>query len=175
MSDLEKLDNVINELEDQSNQLKEFNEVYKGVEKLHKDIAKSLNLINEHNNAFSELSGTIEAQLGKSVSQLNSVEKSLLNRVSAIEKNNKALLDELDGNLVTRLNKYYSDIQVATRNEGSQVQRAIENSLLTQFNSIEESIRSHSGSHSNEFNILKKLLLLSIGLSICSFVLLYFK
>ena len=45
MADLKKLDNVINELEIQSNDLKDFNKVYSEIGKLKDEISNSLSIL----------------------------------------------------------------------------------------------------------------------------------
>ena len=71
MADLAKLDNAIKELEEQSNDLKEFNKVYSEIGKLKSDISENLKLLKENNDGFESLSQRIQERLDQSKKQNN--------------------------------------------------------------------------------------------------------
>ena len=137
MADLEKLDNTIKELEKQSNDLKNFNEVYSEIGKLKDGISNSLSLLNENNDGFNKISTEVKSRLEKNKKQVESLENELFKKIQEFYQDNKKFQKELDESLITRLNKHKSDIKVDLRNEGTQIQRAFETTLNSNFNSME--------------------------------------
>ena len=58
--DLEKLDNVVNELEHNSKQLKDFTAVYSEISSLQTNISRKLELIEENNKSLNSVSDIIK-------------------------------------------------------------------------------------------------------------------
>lgn len=175
MADLEKLVKTINELEIQSNDLKEFNKVYSEIGKLKNEISQNLMILKENNEGFSQLSEKIQARLKMLEVQAEKLEIELTKKIQEIYKDNKQFQKELDSSLITRLEKHKSDIQVELRNEGTQIQRAFETSLNLNFNALELKLIENFKIQSKQINTLKFLLLALIGLCVGLTVGLYLK
>lgn len=166
MADLTKLVNTINELEEQSNNLKEFNKVYGEIGKLKQDFANSLRLLKENNEGLGIVSEKIQSRLVKSEKQIEKLESELLKKIQELYQDNKNFQKELDASLITRLDKHKSDIQVEIRNEGTQIQRAFEISLNTNFNSMESKLKKNFYQQTKQLNTLKILMFVMIGIGI---------
>lgn len=163
MADLEKLDNAIKELEKQSNDLKDFNAVYAEIAKLKQDLVENLKLLKENNKGLTDISKEVEKRLDESQK-----------KIDEIYKDNKAFQKELDSSIASRLDKNKSDIQVEIRNEGTQIQRAFETTLNSNFNQMESKIKDAFERQTKQLNTLKILnfilIALSIGLAVGLFV-----
>ena len=175
MADLEKLDNAIKELEVQSNDLKDFNKVYLEIGILKEGISNSLSLLKENNDGFSTISTQVKSRLEESEKQVETLESKLLKNVQELYQDNKNFQKELDASLITRLDKHKSDIQVEVRNEGTQIQRSFETTLNTNFNSMELKLKKLFDVQSKQLNLLKILMLVTIGIGIGLAIGLYLK
>lgn len=166
--DLEKLDNVVNELEQNSKQLKDFTAVYSEISTLQSNISRNLDLIEENNKNLNSVSDVIKKQTEENTKQLKVANDFLEQKIGEIYKDNKAFQKELDSTLTTRLDKHKSDIQVEIRNEGTQIQRAFETTLNSNFNSMETKIKERFDLQSKELKTLKTLVfvLIAIGISL---------
>jgi len=173
--DLEKLDNTIKELEEQSNNLKEFNKVYSEIGKLKQEIASNLKLLKENNESFGSISTEIKAGLVNSEKQLDKIENGIAKKIQELYNDSKAFQKELDSTIVTRLEKHKSDIQIDLRNEGTQIQRAFENTLNSNFNAMESKLGVHFANQNKQLSLLKILAFVSIGIGIGLAVGLYLK
>jgi hypothetical protein len=111
--------NVYNEKIRQQNELfqKELSAL---IEKQRNDLKEEHNIFNASNN-----------ELHKKL--LTALET----KFDEFQKQNKEFQKELDGSIFTRLEKHKSDIQIEIRNEGTQIQRAFENTITNQFNNFE--------------------------------------
>tara|TARA_B100000963_G_C22632995_1_gene675980 strand:+ start:2867 stop:3394 length:528 start_codon:yes stop_codon:yes gene_type:complete len=163
-----KLDKVITELEEQSNNLQDFNKVYSEIGKLKSDISDNLKLLKEHNDGFESLSISFEKRLEKSKKQLEKLESELLKKIQELYQDNKKFQKELDSSINSRLEKNRSDIQVEIRNEGTQIQRAHENSLTSNFNKMESKFKEKLEEQTKQLNLLKILLFLVLSILIGS-------
>ena len=175
MADLEKLDNAIKELEVQSNDLKDFNKVYLEIGILKEGISNSLSLLKKNNDGFSTISTQVKSRLEESEKQVETLESNLLKKVQELYQDNKNFQKELDASLITRLDKHKSDIQVEVRNEGTQIQRSFETTLNTNFNSMELKLKKLFDVQSKQLNLLKILMLVTIGIGIGLAIGLYLK
>ena len=115
--------------------LNAFNEKAKQQnEKFQKDLQISIeqqrkNLLDEHKNF-----GADNLELHKQHS------KTIDTKFEELQKQNKEFYKELDSSIFTRLDKHKADIQVAIQNEGTQIQRAFENTITNQFNIFENKV-----------------------------------
>lgn len=173
--DLEKLDNVVNELEQNSKQLKDFTAVYSEISKLQSNISRNLELIEENNKNLSSISDVIKKQTEENTKLLKVANDFLEQKIGEIYKDNKAFQKELDATLITRLDKHKSDIQVEIRNEGTQIQRAFETTLNSNFNSMETKIRERFDLQSKELKTLRVLVYVLIAIGIGLGIGLYLK
>lgn len=168
--DLEKLDNVVNELEHNSKQLKDFTAVYSEISSLQTNISRNLELIEENNKSLNSLSDVIKKKTEENTEQLKVANNFLEQKIGEIYKDNKAFQKELDATLITRLDKHRSDIQVEVRNEGTQIQRSFETTLNSNFNSMESKIVERFDLQSKELKTMKilifVLIVIGIGLGI---------
>ena len=89
-------------------------------------------------------------------------------KIGELYQDNKNFQKELDGSLVTRLDKHKSDIQVEIRNEGTQIQRGFETTLNSNFNTMESKLNEYFKSQSKELKTLRilNIVLILIGLSL---------
>lgn len=175
MADLEKLDSAIKELEEQSNNLKEFNKVYSEIGKLKHDINNNLSLLKENNAGFSNVSSEIKKSLENSEKHLALLEAELFKKIQELYNDNKGFQKELDASLVTRLDKHKSDIQVEIRNEGTQIQRSFENALNSNFNSMETKLKNSFALQGKQLTTIKILLYVIIGIGVGLAIGLYLK
>lgn len=173
--DLEKLDNVVNELEQNSKQLKDFTAVYSEISTLQSNISRNLELIEENNKNLNSVSDVIKKQTEENTKQLKVANDFLEQKIEEIYKDNKSFQKELDATLITRLDKHKSDIQVEIRNEGTQIQRAFETTLNSTFNSMETKIKERFDLQSKELNTLRILVFVLIAIGIGLGIGLYLK
>jgi hypothetical protein len=173
--DLEKLDSVVNELEQNSKQLKDFTTVYSEISKLQSNISRNLVLIEENNKNLNSVSDVIKKQTEENTKQLKVANDFLEQKIGEIYKDNKSFQKELDGTLITRLDKHKSDIQVEIRNEGTQIQRAFETTLNSNFNSMEIKIKERFDLQSKELKTLRILVFVLIAIGIALGIGLYLK
>lgn len=161
MANLKKLDDAINELEKQSNELKEFNTIYSEINNLKKELSESLEILKINNKNFSEIADKIETKLNDTLLKLEEV-----------YKDNKSFQKELDSSLVSRLDKIKSDLQVEMRNEGIQSQKSLESVIHSYFNQLKFEMKETADYHSKRLNFLK---LLIISVAVLSIVLFFLK
>ena len=173
--DLEKLDSVVNELEQNSKQLKDFTAVYSEISTLQSNISRNLELIEVNNKNLNSVSDVIKKQTEENTKQLKVANDFLEQKIGEIYKDNKAYQKELDATLITRLDKHKSDIQVEIRNEGTQIQRAFETTLNSNFNSMETKIKERFDLQSKELKTLRILVYVLIAIGIGLVIGLYLK
>ncbi|WP_167343150.1 hypothetical protein [Nonlabens sp. SY33080] len=173
--DLEKLDSVVNELEHNSKQLKDFTDVYSEISTLQSNISRNLDLIEDNNKNLNTVSSVIKKQTQENTEQIKVANEFLEQKIGEIYKDNKAFQKELDATLITRLDKYKSDIQVEIRNEGTQIQRAFEITLNSNFNTMESKIKEQFELQTKELKTLKILVFILIAIGIGLAVGLYLK
>lgn len=173
--DLEKLDSVVNELEHNSKQLKDFTDVYSEISTLQSNISRNLELIEENNKSLYSVSAVIKKKTDENTEQLKVANEFLEQKIGEIYKDNKSFQKELDATLITRLDKHKSDIQVEIRNEGTQIQRAFETTLNSNFSTMEGKIKERFELQSKELKTLKILVFVLIAIGIGLGVGLYLK
>lgn len=173
--DLEKLDNVVNELEQNSKQLKDFTAVYSEISTLQSNISRNLELIEENNKNLNSVSDVIKKQTEENTKQLKVANDFLEQKIGEFYKDNQNFQKELDASLITRLDKHKSDVQIEIRNEGIQIQRAFETTLNTNFNSMESKLKELFDVQSKQLNKLKILMFVTIGIGIGLAIGLYLK
>jgi len=173
--DSEKLDNVVNELEHNSKQLKDFTAVYSEISSLQTNISRNLELIEENNKSLNSVSDVIKKKTKENTEQLKVANDFLEQKIGEIYKDNKSFQKELDATLITRLDKHKSDIQVEIRNEGTQIQRAFETTLNSNFSTMESKIKEHFELQSKELKTLKILVFILIAIGIGLGIGLYLK
>ena len=169
--DLEKLDNVVNELEQNSKQLKGFTAVYSEISTLQTNISRNLELIEENNRNLNSVSDVIKKQTEENTKQLKVANDFLEQKILEIYKDNKSFQKELDASL----DKNKSDIQIEIRNEGTQIQRAFETTLNSNFSSMETKIKERFDLQSKELKTLRILVFVLIAIGISLGIVLYLK
>jgi len=169
--DLEKLDNVIKELHNQSNNLVEFNKVYSEIGKLKKDIYDNIVLLEQNNSTLSSVAQEIKTRLEESYKQIEKLESVLLMRIKDVYDDNKNFQKELDSSIFSRLEKHKSDIQLEIRDEGKQMQRVLESTLTSGFNLMTTKIENKFEEQNKQYKkqnilifVLILLTLVSIGI-----------
>lgn len=173
--DLEKLDSVVNELELNSKQLKDFTDVYSEISSLQSNISHNLQLIEQNNKSLNSVSSVIKKKTEENTELLKVANEFLEQKIGEIYKDNKSFQKELDATLITRLDKHKSDIQVEIRNEGTQIQRAFETTLNSNFNTMQSKIKEQFELQSKELKTLKILVFILIAIGVGLGVGLYLK
>jgi hypothetical protein len=173
--DLEKLDNVVNELEQNSRQLKDFTTIYSEIGDLQLRLSRNLGFIEENNKNLNIVSDVLKRKTEENTKQLKVLNDFLEQKIEVIYKDNKSFQKDLDSTLITRLDKHKSDIQIEIRNEGTQIQRAFETTLNSNFNSIEIKIKERFDIQTNELKTLRIMVFILIIIGIGLGIGLYFK
>lgn len=173
--DSEKLDSIVNELEQNSKKLKDFTDVYTEISKLQANINSNLDLLATNNKTLENISNVIDNHTKESIKQLKVVNDFLEQKISEFYKDNKAFQKEIDSTISTRLEKHKSDIQVEIRNEGIQLQRVIETSLISKINSMEINIKERFLFQSKELKNLKILIFGLFAISLVVALILFIK
>lgn len=145
MIDANKLRNTIDELENHSVTLGRVAELYNKLEKFKAELDALHNIISDNGNLFRETERDLRAVIEVLKSQLanmpvelqalrTDIDKSnaamsqeIGNRFKAFDADQKLALQTLLNDIQSLQNKHKSDIEVAIRNEGAQLQRALEN------------------------------------------------
>lgn len=174
MADLTKLDKAIDELEVQSQNLKEFNKAYSEIVGVKSDISSSLKLMKDNNQGFESISSKIIEQLENSKNQLEKIDNDLMKKIQEIYQDNKNFQKELDSNLNSKLEKNKSDIQVEIRNEGRQTQKVFENTLTEKFNKMEANLAEQSSIQIQQLKSLKVYAIVILTLIVISSLALFF-
>lgn len=139
---------------------KHINQIEIKIVNLKKDLADEINnLITEFKLITHEHNELLNAKI-------DSLNDFVINKFNELFADNKAFQKEIDSNLISRLEKHKSDIQVEIRNEGTQIQRAFENTLTSNFNNMESKLQEHFKTQTKQMNLLKVLLFVSIGIGI---------
>lgn len=126
LGDLIKENNsFIQSVNSYNEKIKQQNELFQ--KELRALIEKQSNDLKEEHNQFNASNNELHKKL------LTALET----KFDAFQKQNKEFQKELDGSIFTRLEKHKSDIQIEIRNEGTQIQRAFENTITNQFNNFE--------------------------------------
>ena len=146
-----------NNLETWENSLR----VYELVTSLKSDIELSREKIVENNSSFNELSQKIQNVLAEHSESLSDLENKLLAKVRELYDDNKKYQKELDNTLNSKLEKNKSDIEVTVRSEGTQIQRAFETSLNSNFNEMKQVLdnkfEEHSKKTTKHFSVVRGL------------------
>ncbi|AHM63231.1 hypothetical protein D770_24930 [Flammeovirgaceae bacterium 311] len=169
--DLEKLDNTILELEQNSRELKDFVKVYSEISILKNDLLNNAVQLQESNKALGKVDKELTATLESYTKQLNKIDQLLEKRIDELYKDNKGFQKELDQLIISKLEKHKSDIEVSVRNEGTQIQRATENALTSKFNSLDAQLKENFREQAKKLKYLETLLYAAIALGIGAIVL----
>lgn len=166
MTDLSKLDKTVSELENQAEALKQHNKVLAKVSDISSNIEKGVAELTLSNKNFDGLKSEIQ----KSIKGLNTeVENLTKENVKLIDKLidfNKNFLRDFEGTITSKLERFSSDIQVTIRQERSQLQESMQNSLVTQFNAQKQEFEKQNTQIKHLKTFMIVLVLLSIGLGI---------
>ena len=150
-----KLGNTIKSLGVQSGLLSNATKLYDNISKLQNDLTNSYLSFEESKTKINEISQRLKEDLSNFKTQ-----------IQELYQDNKNFQKELDASLITRLDKYKSDIQIEVRNEGTQMQRSFETTLNSNFNSMESKLKEHFHVQSKQLNTLKILMFVVIGIGI---------
>ncbi|MCD8445377.1 hypothetical protein, partial [Tenacibaculum finnmarkense] len=99
--DLEKLDNIVIELEQNSEELKGFTQVYSEISSLQSNISLNLELIEENNKNLNSVSNVIKKETRENSNQLKLINNTVEQKTERINTDNKAFQRELDATLIT--------------------------------------------------------------------------
>lgn len=147
MIDVKKLSNTIDELENHSAMLGRVAGLYDKLEKFKTELDALHNIITENVGLFRETKAdmlvsaeNLRSQLEKMPAELNALRtemdkgnattrQEINNRFDVFVADQKSELKTLLSDIQSLQNNHRSDIEVAIRNEGAQVQRGLENSV----------------------------------------------
>lgn len=215
MADLQKLDNAIEELEKQSNNLKDFNTVFTEISKLKKEVSDNLILIKDSNGKLNdatkeikisldefskkievffkdygrhqkELDESIRIRLDKNKTDItNDINLKLTDTVQKIINTSNDLsrsFDALSQNNIkhqkeieSHLDKNRTEIKVDLRNEGAQIQRALETTIKSAIYESESKMIKELELQRKKVNILMFLIFISIMATTALAVSVFFK
>lgn len=163
MKDLEKLNNIVENLEQQSNNLKSFSEVYLKIGSLEKEISDGLVELRVNNSKLNSVSKSIDSNLNSFHSQITNLGEENRKFNEVLYNDFKQFQKELDTSLITRLERLKSDIIVEVRDESKVILNGIKESN-------EEIINSN-----NRTKYLINMILLLLALTISLSVLIIYK
>lgn len=166
---LVKIDTSVNEsiikIERRQRELKEI--LDKELDEIKKTIIQE---IVELNTEIKKLSGILVQTIQAGYKEISEDQKNALNKINTkideIYKDNKLFQKELDSSIASRLDKHKSDIQVVIRDEGNQIQRAIETTLNSGFNQMESKMKHAFEQQTKQLNKLKTLTFILIAVSV---------
>lgn len=164
MVNSQELNKTISELETQVKKFKSISEVYSELTALKSDLVK----LKEQSH---ESADKLKAITEKLENKLASYEKLL----SDISKDNKSFQKDLEQHINSKLDKHKSDIQVEIRNEGTQIQRGLENSLTLNLNNLQAKIAEQYAKQEKQLNAIKILLFVIAGLCLGLGIFIYLK
>ena len=150
-------------------------DVYSEISSLQSNISHNLQLIEQNNKSLNSVSSVIKKKTEENTELLKVANEFLEQKIGEIYKDNKSFQKELDATLITRLDKHKSDIQVEIRNEGTQIQRAFETTLNSNFNTMQSKIKEQFELQSKELKTLKILVFILIAIGVGLGVGLYLK
>jgi primosomal protein N' len=134
---IHSIESAITNLESSSSAIKGYSAIFQELADLQTLVKEETLKFQKTITTIESLSKTIEAGI---LNQQNTTIEKLSNISSYLEKQItqvKSTIRELDSSLVTRLDKNKSDISLDLRNEGAQIQRALETSLNSTINKLE--------------------------------------
>ncbi|MCB0538385.1 MAG: hypothetical protein KDE33_12760 [Bacteroidetes bacterium] len=153
MVNSQELNKTISELEMQVKKFKSISEVYSEFSAFKSDLIR------------------IKEQSGDSTNKINTITEKLDDKLATYEKlltelskENKSFQKELEQHITSKLDKHKSDIQVEIRNEGTQIQRGFENSLILNFNNLQSKIQEIYSKQEKKISLLQTLLIVVIVL-----------
>ena len=166
MADLERLNDSIEELERQSLVLRNYNEVYAEIAGLKQEILEILQLLEQRNQDLTGIAENVEGMSSKVETCLNDLEVKLEDKIDQIHSDNKSYQRELQSVMSSQLEKHKSDIQIDIRNETAQIQRGVETTMESSFNSMTSTLRDEFDKQTRQFQSLKTFTLVVIAASL---------
>ena len=133
MSDLKKLDEIVDQLGVESEKLKDFHEIYAEIKQLKADLETNINSFSSSSEKLDEASNSLQDKAKDLTDKLTEIQSAIMQRVDSIEESNKKFQREFDSDITSKLNKHKSDIEVTVRSEGHETANTIENKLNTTF------------------------------------------
>jgi uncharacterized phage infection (PIP) family protein YhgE len=168
MANLSKLDETIDQLEKQAQMLKQNNGVLAKVSELAKSIEKGVAELSTGNDNFEVTKKDVQNSLKSLNDSVTNLEKENERHIDSIITANKKYLTELEEIVSSKIKRFSSDIEVTIRQERSQLQESLQNSLTTHFNRLEEK-------HSKQISLLRNLLVAGLIISIGILVVLFLR
>jgi len=168
MPNLSKLDETIGQLEKEAEMLKHNNHVLAKVSELSTVIEKGVYELSLGNKNFEETKKDVQNSIKSLNDSLGNLHRENEKHIDTIVSSNKKYLRELEELIASKLTRFSSDIEVTIRQERSQLQESLLNSLLTHFNKLEDS-------HNKKISLLRNLLIASLIISVGALILVYLK
>ena len=175
MTNLSKLDETVDQLEKQAAILKQNNAVLAKVSDLSSLIEKGVNELSTGNKTFEATKKEIQSLLKSLNDSVNNLEKSNDKNIDLLVSSNKKFLREFEDVVVSKLDRFSSDIQVTIRQERSQLQEALQNNISSQFNNLETKQTELFKAQAKQIGVLRLLLFILIIISIGICVALFLK
>jgi len=126
MPNLNKLDETINQLEMQADDFKQHSKVLSKISELTGSLEKSFSEISTSNKNFATVKNELLELIQTLKTELVQLKKQEELRMDELIASSKKSVRDLDDSLTSKLDRFNSDIQLTIRNEGTQIQRAIE-------------------------------------------------
>lgn len=123
MPNLTKLDETIDQLEKQANEFNQHSKVLAKVSEMTVKIEKSITQITEGNQNFEGIKKELQNSLKSLSTEVARLKKQNETQIDELLSANKKMIRDLDENIMSKLNRFSSDIQITIREEGTQIQR----------------------------------------------------
>lgn len=166
MTNLTKLDETVNQLEQQAEVLKSNNAVFARVAALSASIETSANELTAGNKNFEGLKKDIQSSLKSLNVAIGNLEKSNEKNFDNLVSANKKFLREFEDTVISKLDRFSSDIQVTIRQERAQLQETLQNNILSQFNNLEVKQTELFKTQSKQIGFLRILLFIIISIAL---------
>jgi len=164
MPNLSKLDETIDQLEEQAEMLKQNNKVLAKVSELSTAIEKGVNELSIGNKNFDGTKKEIQTSLKSLNDSVGNLEKQNEKHIDSLITSNKKIIREFEDTVSSKIERFSSDIQVSIRQERTQLQEALQNNITSQFNNMESKQKNLFATQAKQISLLKILLIIVIGL-----------
>lgn len=161
MENSQELNNTINELQNQVRKFKNISEVYAQLQEMKSDLLK---LNDNSKNTYERIKFISETLDNK----LSSYDKA----IAELAKDNRNFQKDLEQHITSKLDKNSSDIQIAIRNEGVQIQRAMELALKENISNLEMNLVIKTNKIANQVTLFSIVTLIVV--ICCAIFLKYF-
>ena len=137
MANLSKLDETISELEKQAEIFKNNNKLFERVTEIIDQIHKGVSELKQGNSNFEEIKNEIHQSLIALNEKIESLERGNEKVIENLISSNKKYIRELEDTVSSKLERFSSDIQVTIRQERTQMQESLQNTIINNLSNLE--------------------------------------